>query len=73
MKVEPEAVETDWMLAVIQLSVGVGVVQVAVLVHALIAVFVEMLAGQLIAGGVLSNTVTVNEHEAVLPDGSAML
>ena len=48
-----------------QLSVAVGVVYVVTAVHRFGSVDLVMLAGQVIAGGCVSFTVTVKLHEAV--------
>ena len=65
-KVEPE----DGLHAAVapgQLSVGVGVLKVTTAEHRLGSVDLVMFAGQVIEGGCVSLTVTVNEHEPGLP------
>jgi hypothetical protein len=57
------------MLAIEQLSLADGVLQLAVAVHA----FNEILTGQVIVGFCISFTVTVNEQVAVLPPASVTL
>lgn len=64
-KVEPEA-GTQTAVAPGQLSVGVGVVYVATAVQTPAAVLSVMFAGQVMAGGMLSLTVTVKVHIAML-------
>ena len=55
------------MVATPQLSDTVGAVQVMFVIEQLVdAVFVTMFAGQVIVGGVMSLTVTVNEQVLVL-------
>jgi hypothetical protein len=53
-----------------QLSVPAGVAYVTVAAQVFGAVFCEILPGQVIAGGMLSVTVTVNEQVAVNPTAS---
>ena len=54
----------------VQLSVKVGAVQFTIALQDAVA-FTVMFAGQpLITGGVISFTVTMNEHVAVLPAAS---
>ena len=50
LKLEPEAVLTDWMLVPEQLSAGVGVVQVAVLAQVPVAVLTVRLSGHAMLG-----------------------
>ena len=53
------------VLAPVQLSVPTGAIQVAVLAQELVAVFTATLLGQVILGGMLSDTVTVNTQVGV--------
>lgn len=50
------------MVAPVQLSVGVGTVQLAVLLQALANALTVTVPGHVMAGGVASLTVTVNEQ-----------
>jgi hypothetical protein len=70
LKVEPEACETDWILAPEQLSVGVGVVQLAVLPHDVVSALAVTVEGQVIDGACVSLITTLKEHVAVLDDPS---
>jgi len=68
-KVEPEA-GTQAAVAPGQLSVGVGVAYVATAVQIPAAVFNVIFAGHVIAGGILSLTVTVKVQDAVFSEAS---